>query len=123
MSNKSRLQANNTNLQALITKANNLPDAGGGTGGGSIETCYVQINCFAPAMDESVATYTNANMESATRTFAIMDGARIELAKGTILTLSPWTGTDRINGECTRLFSSITGGAYIISGESTITYG
>jgi len=27
MSNKSRLQTNNTNLQALIDKANNLPDA------------------------------------------------------------------------------------------------
>ena len=32
MSNKSRLQTNNTNLQALINKANALPDAGGGGG-------------------------------------------------------------------------------------------
>lgn len=34
MSNKTRLQTNNTNLQSLIDKANNLPDAGSGGGGG-----------------------------------------------------------------------------------------
>ena len=32
MSNKTRLQTNNTNLQSLIDKANNLPDAGSGSG-------------------------------------------------------------------------------------------
>lgn len=42
MSNKSRLQTNNTNLQALIDKANNLPEAG--SGGGSVETCTVTLN-------------------------------------------------------------------------------
>lgn len=31
MSNKSRLQTNNTNLQALIDKANALPNVGGGS--------------------------------------------------------------------------------------------
>lgn len=30
MSNKSRLQTNNTNLESLIEKANTLPDAGAG---------------------------------------------------------------------------------------------
>ena len=36
MSNKSRLQTNNINLQELINKANALPDAGsGGSGGGT----------------------------------------------------------------------------------------
>lgn len=45
MSNKTRLQTNNTNLQALIDKANSLPDAdsGGGSGGGSVETCSLTI--------------------------------------------------------------------------------
>jgi hypothetical protein len=43
MSNKSRLQTNNTNLQALINKANALPDAGGGSGGGSVETCNLSL--------------------------------------------------------------------------------
>lgn len=42
MSYNSRLQTNNTNLQALIEKANTLPDAGGGSEG-SIETCDVTV--------------------------------------------------------------------------------
>lgn len=47
MSNKSRLQTNNTNLQALIDKANALPDAGsGGSGGASLETCTVTITIY-----------------------------------------------------------------------------
>lgn len=43
MSNKSRLQTNNTNLQELINKAENLPDAGSGSSGGGIETCTVHL--------------------------------------------------------------------------------
>ena len=39
MSNKTRLQTNNTNLQALIDKANALPDAGSA----SVDTCTVTI--------------------------------------------------------------------------------
>ena len=41
MSNKSRLQTNNSNLQSLIDKANALPNAGSGSG--SVETCTVTI--------------------------------------------------------------------------------
>lgn len=41
MSNKTRLQTNNTNLQELINKAENLPDAG--DGGGSVETCTIRF--------------------------------------------------------------------------------
>lgn len=43
MSNKTRLQTNNTNLQALIDKANALPEAGGGSGGGSLDTCTLRV--------------------------------------------------------------------------------
>lgn len=46
MSNKSRLQTNNINLQALIDKANALPDAGG-SGGGDPEYFTVTINDMA----------------------------------------------------------------------------
>lgn len=42
MSNKLRLQTNNTALQGLIDKANALPDAGGGSG--SVKTCTVTIS-------------------------------------------------------------------------------
>lgn len=44
MSNKTRLQTNNTNLQVLINKANALPDAGGDSGGG--ETISITINGY-----------------------------------------------------------------------------
>lgn len=43
MSYKSQLQTNNENLQSLIDKANALPDAGSGGGGGSVETYNVSI--------------------------------------------------------------------------------
>ena len=42
MSNLSRIQANNDNLDVCIAKANALPDAG--SGGGSVETCTVNFS-------------------------------------------------------------------------------
>lgn len=120
MTNKSRLQANNENLQSLIDKANQLPDAGGG--GGSAETCYIEINCDAPARDACTATYTNSSMGQATKTFAIMEGTRIEVTKGTIIALSPWTNTSQCSGGCTEIFSHMNGGVYFISDEGTVTY-
>lgn len=43
MSNLTRLQAVSSSLDTAITKAENLPDAGGG-GGGSVETCSVVLD-------------------------------------------------------------------------------
>lgn len=44
MSNKTRLQTNNTNLQALIDKANALPDAGSSGGGEiNVDTCTLKF--------------------------------------------------------------------------------
>lgn len=60
MSNKSRLQANNTNLQALIDKANALPNAGGGGGSGSsgsVETCNLAITTSSSAGAFSLEVY------------------------------------------------------------------
>lgn len=42
MSNKTRLQTNNINLQDLIDKANNLPDAGSGSGSGEEKSKFAQ---------------------------------------------------------------------------------
>lgn len=53
MSNKSRLQTNNTNLQALIDKANALPDAGSG---GS-ETCELTITTSAMDVPLPITIY------------------------------------------------------------------
>ena len=60
MSNKTRLQTNNTNLQALIDKANALPDAGS-SGGGSVETCTVNI--LSTTESTIIGTVVNNNGE------------------------------------------------------------
>lgn len=62
MSNKSRLQTNNINLQALVNKANALPDAGGS---GSMRTCTITINsasyidfiCATTMVDGKLSSY------------------------------------------------------------------
>ena len=58
MSNKTRLQTNNTNLQTLIDKANALPDAGSGSGG-SVETCTVIFTCFDSIEGYAYTAYEN----------------------------------------------------------------
>ena len=66
MSNKTRLQANNETIQNLINKANSLPDAGSG-GGGGVETCTVitQSNVRHPVIylttqnQEQIVTYSD----------------------------------------------------------------
>jgi hypothetical protein len=121
MSNKSRLQTNNTNLQSLIDKANALPDAGGS--GGTLETCYCMIAADAPTMDAATVTYTNANMQLATKNFEIMSGTRIEVVKGTIITIAPWSGMSGCSGDCTEIFKGVIGGAYFINGDSNVRYG
>jgi hypothetical protein len=63
MSNKSRLQTNNTNLQALINKANSLPDAGGGSGG-NVETCTVTIDCVGGNIAHIAATIVENGVET-----------------------------------------------------------
>lgn len=57
MSNLTQLQANNQSLQACINKANSLPDAGSGGGGGSIETCTVTFS-IGMVWDVSMEMYT-----------------------------------------------------------------
>lgn len=58
MSNKTRLQTNNMNLQALIDKANALPDAGSG-GGGNIETCTVTLTADVGIIKYGVTKYVD----------------------------------------------------------------
>ena len=92
MSNKSRLQTNNTNLQALINKANNLPDAGsGGSDGGSVETCAVTILLDSPlAVENPSCTVYYTNGSNTVQNY-ILDNPifgssfTIEIAKNTII--------------------------------------
>lgn len=96
---------------------------GSSSGSGAIETCYCIIDSNAPTIDAATVTYTDANMQPATRNFELMSGARIEVVKGTIIAITPWSSMSSCSGECSNLFQSITGGAYMINGDSTVTYG
>jgi hypothetical protein len=60
MSNKTRLQTNNTNLQALINKANALPDAGS-SGGGNAEIVIGTVTEIGPLGVEGCIYYTDGN--------------------------------------------------------------
>lgn len=45
--NNNKLSTNNTDLASILNTINNLPEAGGGSGGGSVETCSVDFwHCF-----------------------------------------------------------------------------
>jgi hypothetical protein len=67
MSNKTQLQTNNTALDALITRVNaakdvaaSLPEAGsGGSSGGSVETCF--LNVVAGSMAKFAYTSIDEN--------------------------------------------------------------
>ena len=97
-------------------------EGGGSSSGGAVETCYCMIMSDAPTMDTGTVTYTNADMQLATRNFELMSGTRIEVVKGTIIAIAPWSSTSGCSGDCTAIFASATGGAYFIDGDSTITY-
>ena len=62
MSNKTQLQTNNSNLDALITRVNaakntaaSLPEAGGGSGG--VETCTVTIDLLCDDFSAVISRY------------------------------------------------------------------
>ena len=63
MSNKTQLQTNNTALDALITRVNaakdtaaSLPESGGGSSGGSVETCTVTLDNESLSCDCTIFT-------------------------------------------------------------------
>lgn len=63
----SQLTQNTTDLDALIAKANALPDAGsgGGSGGGAVETCTVEITADnGKILNYMAITYTDGNYET-----------------------------------------------------------
>lgn len=64
MSYLTQLQTNNTNLQACINKANALPEAGSGGGGGSVETCTVNISSEIPIYAISYFGVKNGSLTS-----------------------------------------------------------
>lgn len=92
MSNKTRLQTNNTNLQTLINKANSLPEAGGSGGGGSVEMCTVTIVVNAPNFNDFTVYSSDSNLQIVTTTIPGRTGGTFQAAKGTIAVVTPWEG-------------------------------
>lgn len=142
MSNKTTLQTNNTNLAsytdrvaAMINVANALPEAGSGenTGGGgsdgNVETCTGMIYTDAPVMENSEVIYTNENMQIVTTAADLMIGTTINVAKGTLLCITKWSGRSMCTGGATNLsFSQDTDtgevlGIYKINDNFNLIYG
>ena len=128
MSNKTQLQTNNTTLDSLISRVNaakdvaaSLPEAGSSSGG--VELCYCTIVCDAPASGTHTITYTTEGMQLATEDFEIMSGTQVEVVKGTIVTLTPWSSQSECSGDCTKIFTLGVCGSYFINGDSTLRYG
>ena len=109
MSNKSRLQTNNTNLQALITKANNLPDAGGGAGGGDLET--VTISLLGLADPASFVHYLDGSM--ALNSVEMSAYMSITVLKNSILVTE--NSPNRFSG-CSKITGNTMYSAYLVTG-------
>ena len=55
-----KIEQNTTDLQAILDAVNALPEAGSGSGGGSVETCTLEIIADAPVMTTKIA-YLDGN--------------------------------------------------------------
>ena len=128
MSNKTQLQTNNANLDALITRVNaakdvaaSLPDAGGG-GGSNIDTCTVTLGSDAPLYGEEMAWYVDGSF--ALRVAGIPDfGDRVQITviKNTIMCTNCYlTPSEKI---CLISDDNPPMYAYFVSGEGNLVYG
>ena len=123
MSNKSRLQTNNTNLQALIAKANALPNAGtgGSSGGGSIETCTGTMTFKGiPVPNMATIYYVDKDLQLRDKLFE--DGATFTCMKNSIIYITDWSSMSIISGNITEINYSQLYGAYFVTGDFTLLY-
>lgn len=120
MSNKSRLQTNNTNLQELINKANALPDAGGG--GGSVESCTITITPYIMLAPTS-PTYWYTDAETITIKSLSTQDATIAVPKNSIIVILGWSSDSTTTGSCSQIFYNSMYAAYQITGDCAFKYG
>ena len=117
MSNKSRLQTNNTNLQALIDKANALPDAGGG----SVESCTITIVPDV-MMAPGSPTYWYTDAETMTIKSLSTQDATITVPKNSIIVIIDWSSYSTATGSCSQIFYQNMCTAYQITGDCAFQY-
>jgi hypothetical protein len=119
MSNKTRLQTNNTNLQALIDKANSLPDAGGSGGGGSIETCTLTLRGACPLNGDETVHYINSSLTAQSADFPDMMATNTLTVVKNSFVFFVGSLTLGASGGITRI-TTISGRLYFISGDATL---
>ena len=125
MSNKLRLQTNNTNLQALIDKANALPDAGGS--GGSVETCtvtFIGVSILLTLNDDVNASGGDRlSSNGATGARTIVKGAKLlipDYASGFPVTITPADAVTFIKVGSTDTVQNIVYSWYRLNDSCTI---
>ena len=105
MSNKTQLQTNNTNLDALITRVNaakdtvaSLPNAGS-SGGGGVSSATITISTAnGPVLTTPLIYYTTDTMEIVNNA-PVSSGMTITVAVGTILVTSGGSSMDSATGD------------------------
>lgn len=126
MSNKTQLQTNNNALDGYIARINaakevaaTLPEAGGGSGGGSIETYTGSISALmGPDLNSYTITYTDKNLDIQSVT-APSHPFTFEVVKNSIIFICG--GTCRVVSGCENLGGGYGSYAYkIISNNFSI---
>lgn len=125
MSQKTELQSNNTDLQAILATINALPEAGGG--GGSVETCRVMFADFEIPEDalDSIIAYTDENSQVVSKAYREFDVhvlsasaydvyGSVTVKVGTLFYINSWM--DLVEGEGIVLDRS----AFVINGDCSI---
>ena len=127
MSNKLQLQANNANLDALITRVNaakniaaSLPEAGGS--GGDVEMCTVTIEINAPSFDDFTVYSSNSNLQVVTTTVDSMSGGTFQAAKGTIAVVTPWHNMGLDSNQIFGTAYNGGAGAWIITEDCALNF-
>jgi len=122
MSNKTRLQTNNTNLQALIDKANALPDAGGGSGGGGdLETCTLTLSSMGVPTGDEIVYYIDDTLTLQQSSFpAFRQSKSVIVMKNSIIFVEY---ASEISGSIASIGTGTSHQGFFISGDATLSKG
>ena len=108
---------------SIFGVAGNYEGSGSGSGGGNanIETCTVTVNIDAPISGNIICKYVDNNLTVKTAEINMLGGS-FSMCKGTIFTLDSWSGVCYTSGECSVIFGSPLGAAFVATGNCTLTY-
>ena len=125
MSNKTQLQTNNTNLDALITRVNaakdvaaSLPEAGGESDG-NVETCTITFTVSIPG-NATICYYTDGNTLELKTTNT--NNTTIIIPMNSIVVMTGWNAMVSANGLYSEIFYDMEYAAYYISGNCSFSY-